>query len=69
MTRIVYEVVEHDGGWAYRVNGVFSETFSSMTWPTVLRNAQRMSKSSLETRRASRTKIRWSLARRSVARR
>jgi hypothetical protein len=29
MTRIVYEVVEHDGGWAYRVNGVFSETFSS----------------------------------------
>jgi len=24
MTRIVYEVVEHDGGWAYRVNGVFS---------------------------------------------
>jgi len=25
MTRIVYEVVEHDGGWAYRVNGVFSE--------------------------------------------
>jgi len=29
MTRIVYEVVEHDGGWTYRVNGVFSETFSS----------------------------------------
>lgn len=29
MTKIVYEVVEHDGGWAYQVNGVFSETFSS----------------------------------------
>ncbi len=29
MTRIVYEVVEHDGGWAYRVDGVFSETFPS----------------------------------------
>ena len=27
MTKIIYEVVEHDGGWAYRVDGVFSETF------------------------------------------
>jgi Uncharacterized protein conserved in bacteria (DUF2188) len=26
-TKVTYEVVEHDGGWAYRVNGVFSETF------------------------------------------
>jgi hypothetical protein len=29
MAKIVYEVVEHDGGWAYRANGVFSETFES----------------------------------------
>ena len=29
MTRIIYEVVEHDGGRAYRVDGVFSETFPS----------------------------------------
>jgi hypothetical protein len=29
MTAITYEVVEHDGGWAYRADGVFSETFSS----------------------------------------
>jgi len=29
MTRITYEIVEHDGGWAYRVDGVFSETFPS----------------------------------------
>jgi len=29
MTKIIYEVVEHDGGWAYKVNGVFSETFPS----------------------------------------
>src|ERR1700738_626416 len=29
MTKITYEIVEHDGGWAYRVDGVFSETFSS----------------------------------------
>ncbi len=27
MTRIIYEVVEHDGGWAYRLGDVFSETF------------------------------------------
>jgi hypothetical protein len=27
MTKITYEVVEHDGGWAYRVNGAYSETF------------------------------------------
>jgi hypothetical protein len=29
MTRVTYEIVEHDGGWAYRVDGVFSETFRS----------------------------------------
>ncbi|HWA61199.1 MAG TPA: DUF2188 domain-containing protein [Caulobacteraceae bacterium] len=29
MTRLVYEVVEHDGGWAYRVDGVYSETYRS----------------------------------------
>jgi len=29
MTKVTYEVVEHDGGWAYRAKGVYSETFSS----------------------------------------
>ena len=29
MTHIIYEIVEHDGGWAYRVDGVLSETFPS----------------------------------------
>jgi hypothetical protein len=29
MTKITYEIVEHDGGWAYRVDGVYSETFKS----------------------------------------
>jgi hypothetical protein len=29
MTKITYHIVKHDGGWAYRVDGVFSETFSS----------------------------------------
>ena len=29
MTKITYEIVEHDGGWAYKVGDVFSETFPS----------------------------------------
>ena len=27
MTKITYAVVEHDGGWAYKLGDVFSETF------------------------------------------
>jgi hypothetical protein len=27
MTKVTYQIVEHDGGWAYRVDGVYSETF------------------------------------------
>ncbi len=29
MSRVAYQVVEHDGGWAYKFDGVFSETFPS----------------------------------------
>ncbi len=29
MTKITYEIVEHDSGWAYRLNGAYSETFAS----------------------------------------
>jgi hypothetical protein len=29
MSKIVYEIVEHDGGWAYKADGVFSETYPS----------------------------------------
>jgi hypothetical protein len=29
MTKITYHIVEHDGGWAYKVDGVFSESFPS----------------------------------------
>lgn len=29
MTRLVYHIVQHDGGWAYKVDAVFSETFPS----------------------------------------
>ena len=29
MTKVTYEIIEHDGGWAYRVDGTFSEPFPS----------------------------------------
>ena len=29
MTQITYEIVEHDGGWAYKVGETVSETFPS----------------------------------------
>jgi Uncharacterized protein conserved in bacteria (DUF2188) len=29
MTKITYSIVEHDGGWAYKVDGTFSETFAT----------------------------------------
>lgn len=29
MTRITYRIVEHDGGWAYRLGETYSETFVS----------------------------------------
>jgi hypothetical protein len=29
MTKVVYEIVEHDGGWAYKSGGGLSETFAS----------------------------------------
>jgi hypothetical protein len=29
MAKIVYHIIEHDGGWAYQADGVYSETFPS----------------------------------------
>lgn len=29
MTQVIYRIVEHDGGFAYKVGDVFSETFPS----------------------------------------
>ncbi|CCE10127.1 conserved hypothetical protein [Bradyrhizobium sp. STM 3843] len=29
MTHVTYRIVEHDGGWAYTVDGAFSESFPS----------------------------------------
>ena len=27
MSKLIYEIVKHDGGWAYKVGETFSETF------------------------------------------
>jgi len=27
MVHVIYQIVQHDGGWAYKVDGVFSEPF------------------------------------------
>jgi hypothetical protein len=29
MSKIIYTIVKHDGAWAYRANGTYSETFPS----------------------------------------
>lgn len=29
MTKVIYEIVEHDGGWAYRFDKTYSETFQT----------------------------------------
>jgi len=29
MSKIIYKILRHDGGWAYAANGTFSERFSS----------------------------------------
>ena len=29
MTHIIYQIVEHDGGWAYKLGDVFSEPFAT----------------------------------------
>ena len=29
MTKVIYEIFEHDGGWAHKAGGVYSETFRS----------------------------------------
>ena len=39
MSEVVYEIVEHDGGWAYKSNGVFSEPYP--THALALQAAQR----------------------------
>jgi len=28
MTEVIYKIVQHDGGWAYKVEDTYSETFA-----------------------------------------
>lgn len=39
MSHVTYKIVQHDGGWAYTVDGVFSEPF--ITHAAALDAAQR----------------------------
>jgi len=52
MSQIVYEIVEHDGGWAYKLDGVFSETFP--THAAALKAAERITR---EQRTPGRTEV------------
>lgn len=29
MAKVIYAIVEHDDGWAYKVDGTFSETYAT----------------------------------------
>jgi hypothetical protein len=40
MAQITYRIVAHDGGWAYKLDGVFSETFP--THATAVKAAHRV---------------------------
>lgn len=39
MTKVVYKILEHDGGWAYQVGSTYSETF--LTHDDAVRAAER----------------------------
>jgi len=52
MSHVTYKIVEHDGGWAYTVNGVFSESFPSRA--TALAAAKR---AAAEQRTPGRTEV------------
>ena len=56
--KIHYEVVEHDGGWAYKLGDVFSEAFPDRA--TAMSAAKRVSRSSMspEKRLTSSTRTR-----------
>jgi hypothetical protein len=52
MSEVTYEIVEHDGGWAYRLDGVFSETFP--THAAALKAAEKVAR---EQRTPGRTEV------------
>ena len=48
MTKITYEIVQRDGGWAYRPTECSPRRSRRTTWPARRRNAQRKNKASRE---------------------
>jgi hypothetical protein len=52
MTKITYEIVEHDGGWAYARAGSIPRPFRRVSSPAKRQSAPHGNKSSRETRRA-----------------
>ncbi|MBS0418626.1 MAG: DUF2188 domain-containing protein [Proteobacteria bacterium] len=46
MAKITYEIVKHDGGWAYRANGTYSESFA--THDAARKAAERAAREQLE---------------------
>lgn len=38
MSKVVYEIVEHDGGWTYKVGDVLAETFETKEQATLAAN-------------------------------
>src|SRR5215213_99113 len=66
MTRITYEIVEHDGGWAYKVGYVFSEPFPSHDAASEQRSAQRTNRTSPASRRTFHTRTRMAAGTRNV---
>jgi hypothetical protein len=54
---VTYEIVEHDGGWAYKVDGVFSEPYPSHA--AALAAAQRAAPGHTETIEYEDEKGRW----------
>ena len=46
MAKITYEIVKHDGGWAYRANGTYSERCA--THDAARKAAERVAREQLE---------------------
>ncbi len=58
MTKIVYEIVEHDGGWAFKLGDTISETFKNHDAAYAAARRWRWNRCGRDRRSASRGRIR-----------